>query len=63
MTRSKARGPLLACGIFLVAGGSAAAGLTGVEAAKARIDHMKGQGAALKAISEQLKTGAPDRRW
>jgi cytochrome c556 len=60
MSRSKAFGPLLLCAVVLVAGGSVAAGLTGAEAAKARIDHMKGQGAAMKAIGEQLKTGAPD---
>ncbi len=60
MSRFKAYGPLLLAGALLIAGGSVAAGLTGAEAAKARIDHMKGQGAALKAISEQLKSGAPD---
>jgi cytochrome c556 len=60
MSRSKAFGPLLMCGVVLAAGGSIAAGLTGAEAAKARIDHMKGQGAAMKAIADQLKTGAPD---
>ena len=60
MTRSKAVGPLLVAVAALVGGGSIAAGLTGAEAAKARIDHMKGQGAAMKAIAEQLKSGAPD---
>jgi cytochrome c556 len=51
---------VLTAGVVLLAGGSIAAGLTGAEAAKARIDHMKGQGAAMKAIGEQLKSGAPD---
>ncbi|MDB5482481.1 MAG: hypothetical protein JWO83_3534 [Caulobacteraceae bacterium] len=60
MSRYKAFGPLLLSGAILMAGGSVAAGLTGAEAAKARIDHMKGQGAAMKAIAEHLKTGAPD---
>jgi cytochrome c556 len=60
MSRSKAFGPLLVCGVVILAGGSIAAGLTGADAAKARIDHMKGQGAALKAINQQLKAGAPD---
>jgi len=60
MSRSKVFGPLLVCAVVLLAGGSVAAGLTGGEAAKARIDHMKGQGAAMKAIGEQLKSGAPD---
>ena len=60
MLRSKAFGPLLLSGVVLLAGASVAAGLTGAEAAKARIDHMKGQGAAMKAIGEQLKSGAPD---
>ena len=60
MSRSKALGPFLIAGVVLLAGGSIAAGLSGAEAAKARIDHMKGQGAAMKAIGEQLKTGAPD---
>jgi cytochrome c556 len=60
MSRSKAFGPSLVCGVVLIAGGSVAAGLTGEAAAKARIDHMKGQGAAMKALVDQLKTGAPD---
>ena len=60
MSRFKAYGPLLVAGVVLIAGGSVAAGLTGAEAAKARLDHMKGQGAAMKAIGEQLKSGAPD---
>jgi cytochrome c556 len=51
---------VLFAGVVLIAGGSVAAGLSGAEAAKARADHMKGQGAAMKAISEQLKTGSPD---
>jgi cytochrome c556 len=60
MPRFHALRPVLIAGVVLIAGGSIAAGLTGVEAAKARIDHMKGQGAAMKAIGEQLKSGAPD---
>jgi cytochrome c556 len=60
MSRSKDFRPLLIAGVVFIAGGSVAAGLTGADAAKARIDHMKGQGAAMKAIGDQLKTGAPD---
>jgi cytochrome c556 len=51
---------MLLSSVVLLASGSVAAGLTGAEAAKARIDHMKGQGAAVKAIGEQLRSGAPD---
>jgi cytochrome c556 len=47
MSRSTAFGPLLVAGAALVvAGGSIAAGLTGAQ--------------AMKAIGEQLKSGAPD---
>ena len=53
-------GPLLLVGAVLIAGAGVAAGMTGAEAAKARIDHMKGMGAAMKAVGEQLKSGAPD---
>jgi cytochrome c556 len=60
MSGLKAYGSLLTAGVILIAGGSVAAGLSGEEAAKARIDHMKGQGAAMKAIAEQLKGGGPD---
>jgi cytochrome c556 len=60
MSRSTAFGPPLLAAVVLIAGGSVAAGLSGADAAKARIDHMKGQGAAMKAIGEQLKSGAPD---
>jgi cytochrome c556 len=44
---------------LLLAGASLAA-MSAADAAKARIDHMKGMGAASKAIFEQVKTGAPD---
>lgn len=60
MSRSKALGPLALTGAVLLAGGALAAGLTGAEAAKARMEHMKALGAATKAIIEQVKTGAPD---
>jgi cytochrome c556 len=60
MPRFHAFRPVLTAGVVLIVGGSVAAGLTGAEAAKARIDHMKGQGAAAKAIADQLKTGTPD---
>jgi cytochrome c556 len=60
MSRSTKLRPLLIAGVIFVAGGAVAAGLTGAEAAKARIAHMKEQGAAMKAIGEQLKSGAPD---
>ncbi len=51
---------LLAAGAIFVAGAAAAAGLTGAEAAKARMEHMKTLGAATKAVVEQLKSGTPD---
>jgi cytochrome c556 len=56
-------GRLAAIGVVaaLLAGGAVAAGLSGAEAAKARIDHMKGLGAAAKALGDQLKSGAPDK--
>jgi len=53
-------GPPLLAGAVLIAGGGVAAGMTGAEAAKARIDHMKAMGAAMKAVGEQLKSGATD---
>ncbi len=59
MTRFKAFGPLVCAGAVLLAG-AAVAGLSGAEAAKARMEHMKGLGAATKAVFEQVKTGAPD---
>jgi cytochrome c556 len=45
---------------MLLAGAAMAAGLTGTEAAKARMEHMKALGAANKAVIEQLKSSAPD---
>jgi cytochrome c556 len=45
---------------MFVAGTGVAAGLTGADAAKARQEHMKGLGAASKAVKEQLSGGAPD---
>ncbi len=60
MTRHKALGPLLLAGAVLIAGAGVAAGLSGAEAAKARMEHMKALGAASKAVYEQVKTGAPD---
>jgi cytochrome c556 len=47
-------------GGVVLAGAAVAAGLTGAEAAKARMAHMKALGGATKAIYEQVKTGAPD---
>jgi cytochrome c556 len=45
---------------MVVAGAAVAAGLSSADAAKARMEHMKGLGAASKAVVEQLKSGAPD---
>jgi cytochrome c556 len=44
----------------LVSGAALAAGLTGVDALKDRQTHMKGLGAATKAISDQFHSGAPN---
>lgn len=60
MSRHKALGPLFIAIVVLVAGGSVAAGLTGAEAAKDRMQHMKAMGAASKALFDQLKSGSPD---
>ena len=45
---------------LLLAAGGAAAALSGADAAKERIAHMKGMGAAAKVLTEELKSGAPD---
>ena len=63
MLNLKSFAQLLLVGTIVIAGGAVAAGLTGAEAtkaARARMEHMKGLGAAAKAIGEQLKSGAPD---
>jgi cytochrome c556 len=44
----------------LLAGAALAASLSGAEAAKARMDHMKALGAASKALGDQMRSGAPD---
>lgn len=60
MPLSRTLGTLLVAGALLAGGATLAAGLTGADAAKDRIDHMKALGGAAKAIGEQLKSGAPD---
>lgn len=60
MARTHAFAFPLILSAMMVAGASVAAGLSGAEAAQARMDHMKALGGAMKAIHEQLKTGAPD---
>jgi cytochrome c556 len=60
MTRKTALTFIMALGLALTAG-AAAAGLTGAEAAKDRQVHFKEMGKAMKTISDQLKSGAPDQ--
>lgn len=45
----------------LLAGAAVGAGLSGSDAAKARMAHMKALGAAAKALSEQMRSPAPDK--
>jgi cytochrome c556 len=45
---------------MLFAGAAVATGLSGAEAAKARMGHMKALGAAAKALVDQMHSGAPD---
>ncbi len=51
---------IVGAALVLCAGAAVGADLTGVEAAKARIAHMKALGGAAKALGDQLKSGAPD---
>ncbi len=44
----------------LFGGATFAAGLTGADAVKDRVAHMKALGGAAKALGDQLKSGAPD---
>jgi cytochrome c556 len=60
MRPPSALGSLLLAGVVIIAGASTAAGLSGAEAAKARMEHMKALGKSSKAVFEQVKTGAPD---
>ena len=60
MSRFPALGPVLAAGAILVAASAVAAGLSGADAAKARMDHMKAMGGAAKALREQLQAGHAD---
>lgn len=60
MPRLSSLGPVLLAGVVLTAGAAGAAALTGADAAKDRIDHMKAMGAATKAILDSLKSGKPD---
>lgn len=50
----------LAGAAALFATASLAAGLSGAEAVKDRIEHMKGLGGAAKALGDQLRSGSPD---
>ncbi|MEO8811998.1 MAG: cytochrome c [Caulobacteraceae bacterium] len=60
MTLPRTLAPL-AAGLLVLCGGVAlAAGLTGADAAKDRAQHMKGLGAAAKALGEQFRSGTPD---
>jgi len=45
----------------LLAGAALGAGLSGADAAKARMAHMKALGAAAKALVEQMRSPAPDK--
>jgi len=60
MPRRSRLAALVGSGALLLAGAAVAVALTGADAAKDRITHMKGMGAAAKAIGDQLKSGAPD---
>ena len=60
MSKSGARASIMGGVVALLAGGALAGALGGADAAKDRIEHMKGLGAASKALGEQLKSGAPD---
>lgn len=52
---------LVVAAAALLAGAAMAATLSGPQAVKARQGHMKGLGAAAKALGEQLRSGAPDK--
>ena len=60
MSRSRRIAPWTAAMVVLVSGAALAAGLTGADALKDRQSHMKGMGAATKAIGEQVHSGKPD---
>jgi len=47
--------------LALLTGGAFAVGLSGPDAVKDRQAHMKGLGAASKALFEQVRSGAPDK--
>lgn len=61
MLRLNGRLAGLAAVAALVAGTALAAGLSGADAAKARGEHMKALSAAVKALGDQMKSGAPDK--
>jgi cytochrome c556 len=61
MTRKIALKSILAVSLALTTGAAMAAGLTGAEAAKDRQVHFKEMGKAMKTISDQLKSAAPDQ--
>jgi cytochrome c556 len=60
MSKFRTFGPLFFAGAVVLAGTAVAASLSGAEAAKARMAHMKALGGATKALFEQVKTGSPD---
>jgi cytochrome c556 len=60
MVRRTGLKTLVGIAAILAAGAAMAAGLTGAEAVKDRQAHYKEMGKAMKAIVEQLKSGAPD---
>lgn len=51
---------ILTAASALLATSSLAAGPTGADAVKPRIEHMKALGGAAKALGDQLRSGAPD---
>jgi cytochrome c556 len=61
MMRKSALKSIIALSLALTTGAAMAAALSGVEAAKDRQVHFKEMGKAMKTISDQLKSGAPDQ--
>jgi cytochrome c556 len=60
MLRRTGLNSLVGIAAILAAGATLAAGLSGADAVKDRQTHFKEMGKAMKAIVEQLKSGAPD---
>ncbi len=61
MTRKTPMKSIILVGLALSASAALASGLSGAEAANDRQVHFKEMGKAMKTISEQLKSGAPDQ--